>query len=168
MSFKASKEEVVKAVESLIGWNISEPFLVSNDRRTIMVFNLVNELDWNDPSAYSDHDDEIVIIEFPHCMKLQFGSPNVEIRKSHRLWDKGLESYGVFHVENSTWIMELDNQSQIHPLYSQGKLKNKKHFVFCLEDSTFECISDEFIIRKEKYDSRVMEGIFREVSQRSF
>ncbi|MCS1350901.1 hypothetical protein [Mechercharimyces sp. CAU 1602] len=167
MSYKGS-EEVVKTVESLNGWNITEPLLVSNDRKTIMIFNLVNEPDWNHPSAYNDYDDEIVIIELRNCMKLQFGSPNAEIRKSHRLWDKGLESYGVFQVENSRWIVELDSQSQIHPLYRQSKLTNKKHFVFCLEDSTFECISDEFIIRKEKYNSKVMGEIFREVSQRSF
>jgi len=56
-----------------------------------------------------------------------------------------LEPYGVFEVQNSSWLRKLEKMNSVHPYHDKERfMENMKHFVFSFHDTTFECIAEGF------------------------
>ena len=70
----------------------------------------------------------------------KFGYPNDEGRWGHRLYPKGLRSYGVFEVLESEWLVEL-RKSNAKAFPDFTAFEGGRHFIFAFHDSTFECIA---------------------------
>ncbi|PBC12243.1 hypothetical protein [Mesorhizobium sp. WSM3859] len=45
----------------------------------------------------------------------QFGPPNDEALRGHRLYALGLQPYSAFEVVNSSWIASLEEANRVHP-----------------------------------------------------
>ncbi len=87
------------------------------------------------------------LVKIERCYAHMFGPPNDEAFDGHPLSERGLSPYGVFEVENSSWLRKLERMNAVHPSHDRERfLKNKKHFIFAFHDSTFECIAEGFQI----------------------
>lgn len=91
---------------------------------------------------------ETALIEFSLCQSYMFGYPNDEAFAGHPLATRGLQPYGAFEIENSSWIRQLEQMNSVHPQHQGGWLQQFKHFVFAFHDSTFECVAKGFVISK--------------------
>lgn len=87
----------------------------------------------------------VAIVKFVDCYSHMFGAPNDEAFQGHPLSERGLKSYGVFEVQNSSWIRKLEKMNSIHPCHDKKSfMEDKKHYVFSFHDTTFECIAKDF------------------------
>lgn len=86
--------------------------------------------------------DPIVLVRFYIATAHMFGPPNDEAFDGHPLASRGLEPYGVFEVQNSSWIRRLEHMNSVHPHHSRGRYSQLKHFIFSFHDSVFECVAD--------------------------
>jgi len=84
---------------------------------------------------------QLALIEFSLSHSYMFGAPNDEALCGHPLASRGLEAYGAFEIENSSWIRQLEERNSVHPSHRGGWLQRLKHFVFAFHDSTFECVA---------------------------
>lgn len=93
---------------------------------------------------YNTPDNSVAVVTFPLANIFQFGSPNDEAMGGHPLAAKGLKFYSVHSVEDSSWIMELEKRNSVHPQHNRDTfLKDKVHYIFTFQDSTFECVVTE-------------------------
>ena len=88
-----------------------------------------------------------VTVIFSGCYALLFGPPNDEAFDGHPLADHGLESYGTFEVEQSSWIRTLERMNRVHPRHSPDGFGLLRHFVITFHDSTFECVAAGFSVQ---------------------
>jgi hypothetical protein len=82
-----------------------------------------------------------------------FGPPNDEAFQGHPLASRGLEPYGTYQIENSSWIRKLERMNRVHPSHKPEAFSRLRHLVFAFHDSTFECIC-----RNESFDVRTARG----------
>ena len=75
-----------------------------------------------------------------HAIAHYFGGPNDEALNEHPLYARGLRSYGIFEIENSSWIRTLEVRNRVHPHHDPQRFRHLKHFVFTFHDSLFEAI----------------------------
>ena len=75
---------------------------------------------------------------------IRFGYPNDEALIGHRLFDKGLRSYGVWEVLNSSWPGELERANRKHPQHFPGFFDDLRHIIYTFHDSTLEVLSHRF------------------------
>jgi hypothetical protein len=83
----------------------------------------------------------VAVVEFQRPTAHFFGPPNDETLHGHPLWGRGLKQYGVFRVEQSSWIRELTRVDSVHRQHDPAVYATQTHFVFAFHDSTFECIA---------------------------
>ena len=103
----------------------SEPMLWQDEHRAVLIFETRSE--------------RKVLVEIEGCLICQFGYPNDEALKGHRLYRLGLRPYRVFEIVDSSWFHELTRQNRItFPSSDFGQLR---HFVIAFHDSTFECLA---------------------------
>jgi len=87
----------------------------------------------------------VTIVKFNRYYAHMFGPPNDEAFEGHPLSNRGLEPYGVFEVQNSSWLRKLEKMNSVHPYHDKERfMENMKHFVFSFHDTTFECIAEGF------------------------
>jgi hypothetical protein len=88
-------------------------------------------------------DGAVVSVIFEHAYCHYFGPPSEETIRGHPLAARGLRSYGVFEVTNSSWVRAFERFNSIHPYHEEVRERYKllKHFIFAFHDSTFECIA---------------------------
>jgi len=107
----------------------------------------VSELDssrWQsqqvEPSGMSHS--PIAVVEIAGAVAHIWGPPNDEALHGHPLTSRGLEHYGVYLVENSSWIRLLEKRNRVHPRHadSPSYIDRLKHMIITFHDSTFECI----------------------------
>ncbi len=99
----------------------------------------------------------LAIISFERCHTHMFGWPNDEILHAHPLAKLGLRHYGIFRVENSSWIRALEKMNSIHPMHRPGMLLSLSHFIFAFHDSTFECIAESYQVQIK--DGSIKDGL---------
>ncbi|HEV3362660.1 MAG TPA: hypothetical protein VG795_00725 [Acidimicrobiia bacterium] len=80
--------------------------------------------------------------EFVGCSAVTFGFPNDEVLHGHRLWNRGLEFYGLHIIEDSTWLDELRRIERVHDRAPPNPFADSKHFLLTFHDSTLEAIAD--------------------------
>ncbi len=88
--------------------------------------------------------EELVLVFFEGCMAHYGGPPNDEALSGHPLAERGLESYAVFEVKNSSWIKRLEYINRIHPHHDSKCYFSQSHLIFTFHDSTFEIICRGF------------------------
>ncbi len=86
----------------------------------------------------------VVLACFMGVVAWQWGPPNDEAFQGHPLADRGLRPYGVFRVEGSSWIRQLERMNRVHPQHRPEAFKDLNHFVFTFHDSTLEAIAQAF------------------------
>lgn len=105
---------------------VPAPFLLGSELTTILVY----------------RGSGTIVARFLRCHVSKFGYPNDEALAGHPLYAGGLRYYGVFRVENSSWIKTLANQNRVcfpkHAAFSRSR-----HFAITFHDSTFECIAED-------------------------
>ncbi len=139
--------ELKTAPQSDIGAPL--PLVIADDYRLILEY-LVSEPDPNWDGTYvnvvsPDTDGTVAIVRFRHPYAHFFGPPNDEAFSGHPLASRGLEPYGVFKIQHSSWIRQLEQMNAVHPYHDRNRfMASKHHFVFAFHDSTFECVADGF------------------------
>ena len=88
----------------------------------------------------------VALVSFVGPYAHQFGPPNDETISGHRLYNKGLEPYSVFEVENSSWIAALEKMNSVHPEHSKDNFSSLKHYIFTFHDSVFECVCESYSV----------------------
>lgn len=92
----------------------------------------------------------IAIVRFNICHAHMFGPPNDEAFQGHPLAKRGLHPYGVFRIEESSWIRKLEHLNSVHSCHDPERFWKLQHLVFAFHDSTFECICDGFDVTKTR------------------
>lgn len=82
-----------------------------------------------------------VIVEFVGPRAHYFGPPNDEALAGHPLYARGLESYGVYEIRDSSWVRALEQRNRVHPQHDPRNYDGLRHLVLTFHDSTFECIA---------------------------
>jgi hypothetical protein len=96
---------------------------------------------------FNSADGAVVLVELIRAIKSQFGYPNDEALGGHPLYQSGLKHYGVFEVENSSWLEQTRKQNAVCFPNADRWGKNLHHFVFTFHDSTFECLAEDLKVR---------------------
>ena len=127
------------------------PSVIATEDQTFLVFYVQETPDgWDGSSVQMVGPDSegkpLAIVSFDDCYAHMFGPPNNEAFKGHPLSSRGLHPYGVFKVENSSWLRGLDRMNAVHPMHSPGLFSDYSHFIFSFHDSTFECIAKDYEI----------------------
>ncbi len=94
------------------------------------------------PAQPSDSE-SIAVANFVRPYAHMFGPPNDEAFEGHPLADRGLQPYGCFRIENSSWIRRLERMNAVHEHHRADTFADLAHFVFSFHDSTFECVAAE-------------------------
>ena len=87
----------------------------------------------------------VAIVKFNWCYAHMFGPPNDEAFEGHPLSSRGLQPYGAFEIQSSSWLRKLEKMNSVHSYHDKTNfMENKKHFIFSFHDSVFECIAKNF------------------------
>ncbi len=84
----------------------------------------------------------VALCRFRGVRASYLGTPNDEALTSHPLYEQGLSFYGVFRVDPSPWIRELErfwNKSPTMPTHPRPGT----HFIVTMHDGTFECVAHD-------------------------
>lgn len=97
----------------------------------------------NDVEAYLAAKGRHALFTFSHALVHCFGWPNNEVLHAHPLYERGLGFYGVFEVQQSSWIRQLEKGNSIHFNHQAvaGWLDRYHHYIITLHDNTFECVA---------------------------
>ena len=105
------------------------------------------------------------VVRFKSCYAHMFGPPNDEALNGHPLFERGLMFYGVFEIQDSSWLRKLEKMNSVHDRHDKQRFMcSKKHFIFTFHDSTFECIAEglDIEVSTGSYESmlpRLLESI---------
>jgi hypothetical protein len=120
------------AAAPVVFMNVDVAFLVFNALRT--------SGGWRGRDAT-----ERAVVEIKRCTTTRFGYPSDAALAGHPLFEKGLGSFGVFEVVDSTWVAQLSGQhAAARP--AAPPLPPQRHFVFTFHDSTLECVADDLVV----------------------
>lgn len=157
--------ELINIPQSSVGAPM--PIVLSSEYKTLLAYLLQDELNWGNPTSddFERSGESIAVVEFNHRRSFMFGSPNDETFHGHPLYERGLHSYGVFEIENSSWIRKLERMNSVHDRHNPKRFEKYKHFVFAFHDSTFECVAESFEISIHEGS---LESIFPEMQKRLF
>src|SRR5689334_14634199 len=59
----------------------------------------------------------IAVVSFERAYATYLGPPNDEAFDGHPLAGRGLEPYGAFEIEHSSWIREAERRNRVHPYH---------------------------------------------------
>src|SRR5438128_1334934 len=62
-------------------------------------------------------DESVALVRFRLCYAAMFGPPNDEALEGHPLASRGLEPYGSFVIEDSSWLRRLERMNSVHPCH---------------------------------------------------
>jgi hypothetical protein len=89
-------------------------------------------------------DEPCAVVDFVMPYAHMFGPPNDEAFEGHPLADRGLQPYGAFEIEGSSWLGALERMNSVHPYHKPDRFKEYRHFILSFHDTTFECIAQSF------------------------
>ncbi len=127
------------------------PIILSDEHKILLAYLLQNTPeDWNGTTVkvvgVETENEPIAVVEFSRYASFMFGNPNDEAFHGHPLYERGLRPYGVFEIENSSWLRKLESMNSVHPYHKPERFEKYRHFVFAFHDSTFECVAESFEI----------------------
>jgi hypothetical protein len=156
------------------------PLVVADEHMLVLSYFVMQ-----DPSAQTEQKARIATIRFGHSLMHLLGPPNDEAIKGHPLWRRGLDSYGMYRVDESSLIRRLAAMNYVHPRNNPALYDDFHHYVFTFHDSTFECVArsytsviDEISDQNERYgrlaemfrarDERLRSEMLRPLEKPSF
>lgn len=86
----------------------------------------------------------VAILTADPYLAFQFGPPNDEAIRGHRLYPLGLRAYEAFEVRNSSWIASLEKANRVQSSHTPELCSDYRHFIFTFHDSTLEFIAKNF------------------------
>ncbi|MEL6615085.1 MAG: hypothetical protein AAFQ43_05075 [Bacteroidota bacterium] len=89
-------------------------------------------------------------VTFSGLCALLSGPPNDEALHGHPLASRGLESYGVFEIKQSSWVRALERMNRVHPRHLPEHFDMLRHVVITFHDSTFECVAESATVTQEQ------------------
>jgi hypothetical protein len=104
-------------------------------------------------------DESIAVATFTHPYAHMFGPPNDEAFEGHPLGDRGLEPYGCFRIDHSSWIRRLERMNAVHPHHRAEYFAGLVHFIFAFHDSTFECVASDVEVTVHPADAPLLLSI---------
>jgi hypothetical protein len=115
--------------------------LVLADESTLVVAYVTEKASTGqaDGSGTPSADEAAAIVVFRQCYASHFGQPNDAAFVSHPLADRGLQPYGAFEVESSTWLQGLEMRNRGHPHHDPRLFQQLRHWVWTFHDSVLEC-----------------------------
>ena len=127
------------------------PFVMSDEFTIVLAYYLSNvPKNWDGATVRivgpDTEGEPVALVQFKGYYAYAFGPPNDEAFSGHPLASRGLMPYGVYLVENSSWIRSLERLNSVHPHHNPSRFEELKHFVFAFHDSAFECVAREFNI----------------------
>src|SRR5262245_6658712 len=127
------------------------PVVLSDEFVTVVAFYLEDMSDnWDGTSVRvvgkETEGEPLALVRFSICYASMFGPPNDEAFDGHPLAGRGLEPYGAFVVENSSWIRGLERMNSVHSYHKPERFWALKHYVLSFHDSTFECVADGYTV----------------------
>lgn len=110
--------------------------------------------DWRVLVAYvTDSDtDKTIVVRFSGAWFHSCGAPNDEALDGHPLSKVGLTRYGVFTVQGSSLIQQLEKRNAGHPRHRCEIFADLKHWVLTFHDNTFECVARDISWHAEEGD----------------
>ena len=98
------------------------PIVLSDEFVTVVAFYLQNTPEGWDGTSVRIVDKEtlgepLALVRFSLCYASMFGPPNDEAFTGHPLANRGLEPYGAFIIENSSWVRRLEQMNSVHPYH---------------------------------------------------
>jgi len=130
--------------------------LVLSDERTLLLAYLIQDAssDWNGSSVrivdHTSPDEPVALVEFSRYYAYSVGPPNDEAFHGHPLASRGLQPYGVFQIEESSWIRQLERMNSVHPNHKPERFERLRHYVFAFHDSTLECVAEGYIVTEHE------------------
>jgi hypothetical protein len=108
--------------------DVPNPILLQNEYDAYLVFDAHSEV----PNAPAG----IATVRLQGCLIARFGYPNDEALAGHPLYPRGLGFYGVFEVQNSSWVAQLQEQNR--RCFPEFTMPRRRHVVITFHDSMFE------------------------------
>ena len=130
--------------------------LVLCDERTLLLAYLIQDAPSNWDGSWvrgvdqASPNEPMALVEFSRFYAYCFGPPNDEAFHGHPLASRGLQPYGVFQIEDSSWIRQLERMNSVHPYHKPERFERLRHYVFAFHDSTFECIAESYIVTEHE------------------
>jgi hypothetical protein len=120
-----------------------EPIVVADEQAVVV-------------SYVAEYPNKFCSVRFHLAHTHLFGAPNDEALEGHPLWNRGLDFYGVFRVDQSSLIRRLAAMNSVHKRHSYSAFDELVHYIFTFQDSTFECVarSYEIVIETMESDKR--------------
>jgi hypothetical protein len=125
------------------------PFVVADEDRVVLAYYLETPDDGWDGSTVrvvdsATSEEPVALVRFNHCTAHMFGPPNDEAFAGHPLAKRGLQPYGAYRIESSSWIRQLEHMNSVHPQHRPDRYWELQHFIFAFHDSTFDCVCRDF------------------------
>lgn len=121
------------------------PFVVSTEDRLLLAYYRGFEFNNEDNvPVIVDQSTEgsIVVVDFQRPMSYFSVPLSDETLVAHPLAYHGLIGYGVYRVDNSSWIRRLVSAQYVHPRPRPQAYDDSKHYIFVFHDSVLECVAD--------------------------
>ena len=127
------------------------PMVVAGEHSLHLAYYLeTRQDDWDGRSVRvvsdDDADEPCALIGFHGAYAHMFGPPNDEAISGHPLANRGLQPYGAYEVQSSSWLHQLELMNSVHPQHQPRHFSQYRHFIFTFHDSTFECIAKGFAV----------------------
>ena len=125
------------------------PCVLADEHKVVLAYYLQERNpDWDGSTIRiigpSSADEPIAIVRFDRCEVHMFGPPNEEAFSGHPLASRGLHPYGVFRIEKSSWIRQLERMNAVHSQHLAARFWQLQHLIFTFHHSTFECVCKDF------------------------
>ncbi|HXI91117.1 MAG TPA: hypothetical protein VNO24_13965, partial [Blastocatellia bacterium] len=107
------------------------PIVLSDEFVTVVAFYLQNTPEgwagtWVRVVSADTEGEPVALVRFSLCHAFMFGPPNDEAFAGHPLASRGLEPYGAFLIENSSWVRQLERMNSIHPSHNPERYETLK------------------------------------------
>ncbi len=116
----------------------SSPVVFSDGLTTIVSYYLLTL-----PRVLSE---DRAFVKFSLCLAHSFGLPNDEAFDGHPLAARGLEPFGAYRIENSSWLRQLERMNEVHPNHTPDLFRRHTHYILAFKDWTFECIARSYTV----------------------
>jgi hypothetical protein len=131
------------------------PLVLADERRVVLAYYLADRPeDWDGTSVQVvdpvRSDEPLALVLFKGCIAHMLGPPNDEAFAGHPLANRGVEPYGTYRIENSSWIRRLERMNSVHSRHRPEQFWKLQHLIFAFHDSTFECVCLKFEVTTAK------------------
>lgn len=135
------------------------PCVLADERRVVLAYYVqegkpIWKTSAAELAASEDFREDVALVRFNRCIAHMLGAPNDEAFAGHPLESRGLRPYGVFRIDQSSWIRKLEKMNSVHPSHRPEVFRGLQHLVFAFHDSTFECVCQGFDVRTTKRSIR--------------